>query len=82
MVPSNLDAAHLALRLGGGASNAADENDIHGWTNTEGKTIPARFGGLRGQQMAMILDGGREVLYPLEKLSTESQELARRLANP
>ena len=81
--PPDLHAAQLASRLGGGGeSNESDGNTMHEWTNTEGKTIPARFGGIEGAEVILILDGGREVLYPLDKLSVESQGLARKLANP
>jgi hypothetical protein len=51
------------------------------WTNAEGVTIKAGFVRLDGDQVVMLLPTNRqEVKYPLEKLSAESQQLARKLA--
>ena len=79
--PPDLHAAQLAGRLGGPIPPAAEEI-AHPWTNTEGKTVPARFGGLQGTAVLLILSDGKTVRYPLDKLSSDSQALARKLASP
>jgi hypothetical protein len=78
--PPDLHAAQLARRLGGAVPGAAAEKAEHDWTNTDGKTIRARFGGLAGQEVLLIMTGGQTVRYPLAKLSGASQALAQKLA--
>ena len=83
--PPDLHAAQLARRIGpaepvAAAPAAATKNAVHDWTNTDGKTIPARFGGLAGQEVLLVPAIGQTVRYPLSKLSAASQALARKLA--
>jgi mono/diheme cytochrome c family protein len=54
--------------------------EVHDWTNAEGKTIRARFVRLGSDAVELLLENGRKYAYPLEKLSPQSQELARKLA--
>lgn len=55
---------------------------IMSWTNAEGKTIRAGFGGLEGENVVLKLPNGQKVSYPLAKLSEESQAQAREAAAP
>ncbi len=80
--PPELYSAQLARRLGGGAPGPAADAPMHDWTNTEGRTIPARFGGLEGVNVVLTLASGQTIRYPLAKLSAASQALARELAKP
>lgn len=85
--PADLHSAQVARRLGGSAPGAsipgvAEKNAEHEWTNADGKTIQARFGGLKGQEVLLIPANGQAVRYPLGKLSAESQALAKKLAVP
>ncbi len=50
------------------------------WTNAEGVRIQARFAGLSGDMVELLLKDGRKVPYPMAKLDAKSQELARELA--
>jgi hypothetical protein len=81
--PPDLHAAQLARRLGGAAPASAvpDRTLVHAWTNLEGKVVSARFGGLEANHVLLIPVGSPSVRYPLEKLSPDSQALARRLAD-
>jgi len=48
--------------------------------NAEGREIKARFVGLRGDQVELLLESGVKYAYPLTKLHPKSQSLARELA--
>ena len=50
------------------------------WTNAEGRSIKAGFDRLEGNSVVLKMPNGQFVAYPLEKLSPESQELARKCA--
>jgi hypothetical protein len=50
------------------------------WTNDEGKTIAARFIRIQEANVVLRLADGREVSYPLSKLTAASQQQARKLA--
>ena len=50
------------------------------WTNTDGRSIKAGFGGLEGDQVVFKMPGGQLVKYPMSKLSPESQKLAKECA--
>ena len=52
------------------------------WTNAEGRSIKAGFDRLEGESVVLKLPTGQFVIYPLEKLSPESQQLARNCAAP
>ena len=55
---------------------------IMSWTNAEGRTIRAAFGGLEGENVVLKMPNGQKVSYPLAKLSAESQQQARDAAAP
>ena len=51
------------------------------WKNSEGKAITARFRGLsKGKVTVELKKTGKRVAYPLDQLSKESQEKAKKLA--
>ncbi len=79
--PPDLHAAQLKQRLGGETPGPTVDNASPlSWTNTDGVSLEARFGGLEGPNVILILTDGRTVPYPLDKLSPESQSLAREQA--
>lgn len=88
--PANLHAAQLQRRLkgGGGAgpgpavAGAPAAPKFMSWTNTGGASIEAAFLGLSGTSVQLRMRDGKTYDYPLEKLTPESREQARRLAAP
>lgn len=52
---------------------------VHSWTSQDGRVIQAVFGGLSGNSVQLIVNG-KAFHLPLLRLSTASQEQARRLA--
>lgn len=44
------------------------------WTNTDGVTIKAGYGGVNGQNVIFKMPNGSKVEYPIAKLSQESQK--------
>jgi hypothetical protein len=50
------------------------------WTNAAGQTLNARFGGISGRNVILILEDGRRTPYPLASLSAESRALATKLS--
>lgn len=76
--PSEKEKAFLAT---GAAMPAEDEKlKIHPWTNTEGKTIEARFARIVDGAVTIVLKDGRSFNVPLDKLAPESRALAEKLA--
>ncbi len=61
------------------ASGANSAPALQSWKSAEGQVIEAQFEGLQGDQVTLIRDG-KSFTFPLERLSAESQELARKLA--
>ena len=53
---------------------------IQGWTNLSGQTIKASFVRLADTGVVLILESGKEITYPLSKLTAESQQQAKKLA--
>jgi thiol-disulfide isomerase/thioredoxin len=45
------------------------------WTNAEGRAIRAAVKSVDDTSVTFIVDGGKEVKYPLDKLSAESRQL-------
>lgn len=79
--PPDLHAAQLKKRIGGEVPRpAGDKGAPQTWTNTDGVALEANFGGLEGPNVILILTDGRTVPYPMNKLSPESQALARKQA--
>lgn len=50
------------------------------WTNTDGREIEARFGGISGENVALLLRDGKNYVYPMSRLDDASQAQARKLA--
>jgi len=51
------------------------------WTNSEGKTVKARFIKLNEDSVTLKTATGKQVDYPLDKLSSESQAQAKASAD-
>jgi hypothetical protein len=51
---------------------------LQDWTNSEGKVIQATMLRLEGTSVVLQLTSGQTYNYPLEKLSSASQQMARR----
>ena len=63
-----------------GPAPKALEPEWEEWTNAKGITITARFRGLsKGKVSLELKKTGKKVAYPLEQLSKESQEKAKKL---
>jgi cytochrome c5 len=58
-------------------ASAPKESVPADWTNREGKTIRAAFLRTEGPNVILRLEDGREVSYPLDKLSDESRARAK-----
>lgn len=50
-----------------------------GWTNTEGKTIEAKFAGLEGEAVKLVGKNGRSYKVPFTALNAESVAMAKKL---
>jgi hypothetical protein len=50
------------------------------WTNLEGKAIEARFAGVEGDAVKIMMTNGRSFVVPLKSLNEESVALAKKLA--
>lgn len=57
----------------------AKKRKFYSWKNFEGKVIQAQFVQLADQTVTIKLRSGKTVNYALDKLNTESQELAKSL---
>lgn len=51
------------------------------WTNAEGVSIKAGFGGVNGQSVIFKMPNGAKVEYPIKKLSPASQRLVAECAS-
>ena len=49
------------------------------WTDVDGRTVSAEFAGIDGEQVLLRMDDGRELPFPMEKLSAADQDLVKRL---
>ena len=58
---------------------AAMANEMRDWTNFEGNNVKAAFIRLEGTNVIIRLENGTEIPYALDKLSAESQALAKKL---
>ncbi len=56
------------------------DGKILNWTNLSGQTIKAGFVRLEAEGVVLKLEGGKETTYPLSKLTAESQQQAKKLA--
>lgn len=57
----------------------AGGEEYFSWTSAEGKAIEARFAGLQGDAVKIVMRNRREFVVPLSKLSPESAALAKKL---
>lgn len=57
-----------------------DEGKILAWTNLSGQTIKAGFVKVEGANVVLKLESGKETTYPLNKLTPESQQQAKKLS--
>jgi hypothetical protein len=55
-----------------------EKRTIEAWTNTDGKTIQARFLGMRPSGALLQTEDGKTYVYPLEKLDPASRERAQK----
>ncbi len=58
----------------------AEEVEYRLWKNASGKRIKAHFLGLSDDKVSLRMPNGKSVKYPMSKLSSESQELAKSLS--
>lgn len=63
-----------------GMTEESQEQEFHDWTNHEGKSLKAAFVAAEPGTVVLKSEEGQEIRYPFEKLSEESQTLARKLA--
>lgn len=97
LVPQDLYEAQLQKRLAAGirmlpkddtlaadgpsGGTAMDKNAVHEWKNSEGKALQAKFGGVQGNAVMLILPNGQSYTVPLEKLDENSRKQATTLAS-
>jgi hypothetical protein len=83
ITPPDLHLAMLQKRLAGRAPAVATATApppaAQSWKSSDGRVIEASFGGVQGDQVALIRDG-KSFVIPLTKLAPESQALARQMA--
>ena len=85
--PENLGEKEIAFLKAAGKSVPAGkmpeksepDKTFHKWTNTDGKTIEARFMGLTSDAVKILLKSGQTYNYPLSKLTKESLAQANKL---
>ena len=63
------------------ASTETMKPEMLNWTNFEGKSLTAAFVRAEGSNVILLMENGSEIPYPYEKLSPESQEMAKKLAS-
>lgn len=73
-------SAGASFEEGASTAETPDEPEMHEWTNHEGGSLRATFLRAEGSNVVLRLEDGSEIPYPYDKLSPESQALARRLA--
>jgi hypothetical protein len=62
------------------APTSEKKDEIHTWTNQEGKTLKASFLRAEPGKVVLKMENGEELAYPFDKLNADSQALARKLA--
>ena len=75
---SEKETARLSELKEAGAKAGGDE--FFQWTNLSGKAIEARYAGMEGDSVKIIMKNGRGFVVPLKTLNAESIALAKRLA--
>lgn len=85
MEPSKILKFHNGLLLKDGdeapPEEAKPEPEWEDWTNSEGKKITAKYKKLANGKVSFELEGGKNVDYPFEQLSEESQLRIKQLAD-
>lgn len=61
------------------ADSGAMSDKVHTWVNLEGNKLEATFLSTDGTNVSLKMTTGKEISYPLAKLSAESQALAKQL---
>ncbi len=76
----NLSEEEKARAAGPAMTEGAEgAGEFLSWTNIEGKTIEARYLGIEGKSVKILLRNGTSTTVPIAKLSAESVEQAKRL---
>ena len=78
--PANLHLAQKLLRSPSAGNPEPTKPEYLKWTNTDGRTIEARFHGLGAEAVNLEMRDGRRFAYPLSKLDAPSRAQAERLA--
>lgn len=80
---ASLDGSKPSAKSSGGLAPRAPEAPpapLQDWTNTEGKTIKARYIRMSGEAVVIKTEQGKSFKVPLTKLSPASQEQAKAAA--
>ena len=65
---------------GSGVSEISKASRPQAWINVEGKKITATYCGIDCDQVALLLENGKTVKYPIRKLSEKSRAVLKELA--
>lgn len=68
------------LATGTAAAMEDEKSKFHTWTNSEGRTIEARFVRVVNGAVTIVMKDGRSFNVPMDKLSADSRALAEKLA--
>ena len=63
-----------------GGKGAAPGQEYHKWTSSDGKVIEAKFLGLQGEAVRIVMKNGTAYTVPFSRLSEESVTAAKKLA--
>jgi hypothetical protein len=67
-------------QLKDGTSGIGDNGTFHKWTSNDGVEIEARFLGLKGQSVKLLMKNGRSYVVPFARLSAKSVATAKQMA--
>ena len=76
---SNKEKAYAA-EMGGGAAGEAGQPFLK-WKSADGKEIEARFMGLSGESVKLLMKNGKSYTVPFSKLEPDSVEQAKKLGS-
>ena len=77
---AKLEPGEDTADAGDGEKMKTDTATKHNWVNTEGNEVKAGFVRMEASAVVLLLESGKEYAYPLDKLSPDSQALAKKLA--
>ncbi len=80
LVTDSFDEALPEGAEGSGVSEKSKAPGPQEWINVEGKKITATYRGIEGDQVALLLENGKTVKYPIKKLSEKSRARLKELA--